>query len=112
MGFTRDDELLADVHGYLDPQLPTDAPKPHRGGGYTHVLIAVESGKVLATHTNREELEATVGTWERLGIKTIVRCASQPYARWKRDELWEAFKVRQQACERAHDERAVGDIHR
>lgn len=91
--YERDAELLQELrHEYRDPgdtiRLGLRSQLPQ---GYAkYVLVDTTSGKVLAKHPRKAALEATVESWQRLGITAKVYSG----AYWREGETQQDMRRR------------------
>lgn len=97
--YERDTELLQELrHEYRDPgdtiKLGVRSQLPH---GYAkYVLVDTATGKVLAKHPNRPQLEATIDSWKRLGITARVYSGSY----WREGETQQDMRRREREAKR------------
>lgn len=107
--YERDAELLQELrYEYRDPgdtiKLGVRSQLPH---GYAkYVLVDTATGKVLAKHPNRPQLEATIDLWKRLGITARVYLAVGRGVNWQEGETWQDLKLRRREYEAKQRKRA------
>jgi len=95
--YERDADLLQKLrYLYRDPgdtiKLGVRSQLPN---GYAkYVLVDTATGKVLAKHPDRPQLEATVETWKRFGITAKVYMGVGHGVNWREGETWQDFRRR------------------